>query len=373
MKRILMVVNVMDRGGIETLLMNLYRKIDRNEYQFDFLTHPYDVALKQDYESEIVSMGGRIYKAPRFTHNPLKYRAYIRQLFDEHPEYRIVHGHNLDLAAFVYMPIAKGHGVYLIAHAHCDSERGSKMRKAAVELNHLAIRKYPDHYFACSQTAGEFAFGKDIAASDDCDIFYNGIDVEQYRVDEDTHRQYKQKLFPGVTGPIVGHVGRFAEQKNQTFLLDVFRHVLDAQPDAQLVLLGKGELKDELEEKAKRLGIVDRVLFAGSVPNPSDYLKAMDVFVFPSLYEGLPLSAVEAQAAGLPSLLSDTISPMVKITDDAQFVSLKEPAEQWSQKALTACEQGQGKRHDSVEQIRDAGFDISQISKKLIEFYNDHS
>lgn len=369
MKRILMVVNVMDRGGVETLLMNIYRKINRNQYQFDFLTHPYDIDKKQEYEEEILSLGGRIYKAPRFSRTPIKYRTYINNLFRNHPEYEIVHAHNLDMAASVYMPLAKKYDRYLIAHAHNDSERGGKLRQSILQLNHLALRKYPDFYFACAQSAGEFFFGHSIATSENYRIIYNGIDVEQYRVNEETHLQYKRSLFPDVTGPIFGNVGRLSAQKNQSFLLDIFSEITGESPDARLVILGKGELLGELKEKAKRLHVEDRVVFPGSVPNASDYLKAFDVFLFPSLYEGLPLAAVEAQASGLPTLLSDAISRMVKSSDRVQFISLEASPKEWAHEALARYGEEQGNRHDCVQQVRDAGFDIDQISKDLVKFY----
>ena len=145
--------------------MNLYRTIDRAEFQFDFLTHPPTVDTVYSYEEEIKDLGGKVYKAPSFIKDPVAYKRFIVSFFDEHPEYRIVHAHNLDSAALAYMPIVKKHGCYLIAHAHNDKERGSLLRRSLINLTHRIIRRYPDYFYACSDEAGTFFFGKEVIKS----------------------------------------------------------------------------------------------------------------------------------------------------------------------------------------------------------------
>lgn len=373
MQRILQVVNTMNRGGIETLLMNIYRKIDKNEIQFDFLTHPFVVSAEQEYEAEIESMGGRVYKAPSFIRSPYSYTSFIKKFFSEHAEYGIVHGHNLDTASLVYMPEAKNNGRYLIAHSHNTKERGNAMRQSALSLSHRLIRKYPDRYFACSRDAAVFAFGPRIAYSTKCQIVRNGVDVSQYVVNEDIHQQMKHSMFPNVTGPLFGTVGRLAEQKNHEFLLDVFADIVRNEPTAFLAIVGRGPLQDALERKARDLGIAAHMLFAGSVPNVADYLKAFDVFLMPSLYEGLPLSAVEAQTAGLPTLLSSSIGKETLCSDMARFVSLDQGASRWAKEALQAYKENRGHRTDCLNQVKSAGFDINDVTHALQDFYMNHS
>lgn len=372
MQRVLHVVNIMDRGGIETLLMNIYRKIDKSQVQFDFLTHPYSEEYIQEYEEEIKMLGGKVYKAPSFVKHPLAYKKYIHSFLQSHTEYQVIHAHNLDMAAMAYMPQVKRAGRFLIAHAHNTNERGNSIRKGVIGLNHKIIRRYPDFYFACSKDAANFAFGEKIANSSKCEIIYNGIDVSQYHVDEALHEELKQQLFH-TSAPIFGNVGRLASQKNQVFLLDVFANILKEKPDAVLAIIGKGGLRKTLESQAKDLGISKHVIFVGSVANVPDYLKAFDVFIFPSLYEGLGMAAVEAQAAGLPSLISSAVPDLAFCTDLAVGLSLEDSSSKWASKALAMYEENKGKRIDCVLQVSDAGFDIGNIAKKLCNFYISHA
>ena len=372
MQRILQVVNIMDRGGVETLLMNIYRQIDRNEVQFDFLTHPFNLDYEQEYEPEILARGGKVYKAPSFIKHPVQYQRFIQNLYKEHPEYNVIHGHNLDLAATMYMREAKKNGRYLIAHSHNTKERGNVMRRSTLSLNHRLIRRYPDRFFACSKDAAVFAFGRRVAHSAKCRIIRNGVDIQQYRADQVSHEKMKQNMFPGVSGPLFGTVGRLAEQKNHVFLLNIFADIIRNEPTAFLVIIGEGPLRAILERKARELNISSRILFAGSVSNVAAYLKAFDVFLMPSLYEGLPLSAVEAQAAGLPTLLSSSIGKETVCSDMVQFIGLDQAPSQWAQEALQAYRKNLGRRTSCFDQVKLAGFDITQISKDLCDFYVAH-
>ena len=361
MQRVLQVVNIMDRGGVETLLMNIYRKINRESIQFDFLTHPYDQDYLYEYESEILSMGGQIYKAPSFSQNLHDYQTYIKVFFRNHPEYTVVHAHNLDSASLVYMREAK------------KSDHGGILKRRMLQICHHIVRRYPDHFYACSRQAAEFAFGKRIASSCNCEIFYNGIDLARYHVNEIEHNIARKKLSLDVDGPVFGTVGRLLSQKNHTFLLDVFAAILRREPSSTLIIVGKGDLQTALERKAKDLGISRHVHFVGSVPNVPDYLKAFDVFLFPSLYAGLGMAAVEAQACGLPTLMSDEVPSLAACTDLAEFISLSADAEKWADESLRAYRESIGHRSDRIEQVRDAGFDITEIAEKLCSFYISHN
>lgn len=370
MHRILMITYAMDRGGIETFIMNIYRHIDRSKIQFDFLTHPYDQSITQEYESEICSLGGRLYKAPSFSQHPIQYKKYIHNFFSLHHEYTIVHCHNLDSAALVFMNEAKRHGCYIIAHSHNTKDHGNILKQRILHLIKVYIRRYPDLFFACSVEAGEFAFGKKILESNNYKTILNGIDVDKYKVDEYVHSLERKKLFPTLSGPIIGTVGRLAPQKNQIFLLYIFFEISKYDNKASLILIGKGDLLATLKRKAKELKIDDRVFFVGSVDNVPEYLKAFDVFCMPSLYEGMPLSAVEAQCAGLPTILTRTISGLTFCTDLAFTVSLDKTPNYWAKKIIAIYDSYKGKRTDRIEQVRKAGFDIRTVANQLVCLYN---
>jgi len=371
MQRILHVVNIMDRGGVETMLMNVYRQIDRSKMQFDFLTHPFYRSYSQEYEDEITKMGGIVYKAPRFIKNPGEYYQYIQQVYDSQP-YHIVHGHSLETSSVVYMREAKKRGMYLIAHAHSTGDNGSFARRSAVQLAHKMLRQYPDCFFGCSEEALRYHFGKKIAASDKTSIFYNGIDLSKYQVDDTEHRLEKESLYRTNTSPVFGTVGRLSNEKNQLFLLGVFAEILKKEPASILSIIGKGGLEDTLRSRANDLGIESHVRFEGSVSNVPTFLKAFDVFLFPSIYEGLGMAGVEAQAAGLPTLMSTNVPSLAHATDLAQSLPLEAGTEAWANKAIEMLKSNSGQRKDRTELIKAAGFDIKEIASRLSAFYDAH-
>lgn len=373
MQRILHVVNIMDRGGVETLLMNIYRQIDRNTMQFDFLTHPYHRDAIQEYENEIKAMGGIVYKAPRFVKNPIQYRRYVCQVLDSH-RYQIVHGHSLETSSVVYMREVKKRKLYLIAHAHNTGETGSVARRCAVGMAHRAIRQYPDFFFGCSDEAINIDFGFRNAQSDRSKLFHNGIDLSRYNIDEYEHQLQKADIYGTADSafPVFGTVGRLTEQKNQLFLLDVFAEIMKREPISILSIVGKGGLENALRSKASDLGIASHVRFEGSVPNVPSYLKAFDVFLFPSIYEGLGMAGVEAQAAGLPTLMSTNVPSLAHCTDLAQSLPLSAGPNVWADKAIEMYRANVGQRKDRTDSVREAGFDISQIAQGLCDFYEAH-
>ena len=371
MQRILHVVNIMDRGGVETMLMNVYRQIDRSKMQFDFLTHPFHRSYIQEYEDEITEMGGIVYKAPRFIKNPKEYYQYIQKVYDSQP-YHIVHGHSLETSSVVYMREAKKRGMYLIAHAHSTGDKGSLASRSAVQLAHKMIRRYPDYFFGCSDEALRYHFGKKIAASDRTSIFYNGIDLSKYQVDDTEHQLTKESLYGTNTSPVFGTVGRLSNEKNQLFLLDVFAEILKKEPAATLSIIGKGGLEDTLHSRANDLGIASHVRFEGSVSNVPTFLKAFDVFLFPSIFEGLGMAGVEAQAAGLPTLMSTNVPSLAHVTDLAQSLPLEAGTEVWANKVIEMYKANLSQRKDRTDLVRAAGFDIKEIAARLSAFYDAH-
>lgn len=355
--RVLHVVTYMGCGGLETMLMNYYRKIDRSKIQFDFLVHR---DFEADYNKEIRDLGGRIYKLPRL--NPLS-KTYLKELdrfFKEHKEYKIVHSH-LDCMAGIPLKYAKRNGVPIrIAHAHSSNQ--TKDKKYLLKLIYKRnIRKNATDLFACAHDAGRWMFG--------CEQFHvmnNAIDTKAYVANKHTGIEVRQELQIPEDAFVVGHVGRFAPPKNHKFIIRVFAEVLKEKTNAFLLLVGDGDLRGENEALTVELGIRDNVIFAGMRSDVNRMLQAMDVFLFPSVYEGLPLSIIEAQAAGLPCLISDKIPIECRKTNLVSQLSLNDNLRAWKDAVIDA---GKVIKRDTSREISDTGFDICQNSKWLEDFY----
>lgn len=356
-KRVLQVVTHMNRGGLETMLMNYYRQVDRSRVQFDFLTHRDG---EKDYDAEIRALGGRIYHVPPVNPFSASYHRALDDFFSQHPEYRVVHSH-LDCMSADVLRAAKKHGVPVrIGHGHSSSQ--DKDAKYLLKL--LCKRGIPaqaTHLFACAKEAGEWMFG-----GAPFRVLPNAIDAAAYRGDAAVRRDVRTEL--GLEDAVVlGHVGRFSEPKNHPFLIDLFAEAVKRESKARLLLVGGGEGRSAVEEKARALGLADKVLFLGVRSDVNRLLQAVDVFVFPSLYEGLPVSLVEAQAAGLPCVISDRVPPESVLTACVERLPLGNAA-MWADGVLAAARKG---RSDTYGAVCAAGFDIAQNAKWLEEFYLD--
>lgn len=375
--RVLQVVYQLGYGGIESLLMNIYRRMDLSKIQFDFLCHTlpgYGGNLSGYggvWEDEIRQMGGRVFHAPAPRDGLHNYIEFVNEILESNQDCRIVHGHNLDPCAFIYMHCAKQANRYVIAHSHNTGEQDvGSLRYLQRRFWRTSSRCIPDYFFGCSYEAGEYAFGRRIANSDKFQILNNGIDLSLYEsITQSTHEIAKEKLFPDCRGPLLFNDGRCVHQKNQMFLIDIFDEVLKVNPDAWLVIAGEGPLRRDLAKRADELGITSRVCLPGVVNNIPEYLTASDIFVFPSLFEGLGISALEAQAAGLPTLISSEIPSLVSCTSLATRLSLQESPEVWAKASLRAYELNRGQRKSAVDQVRLAGFDIDSVAAWLQSFY----
>lgn len=364
MIRVLHVIGAMNSGGAETLIMNLYRHIDRTQIQFDFVVHTKEECF---YDKEIVKLGGRIYHTERFqVINWLSYQKFWEDFFSEHEEYQIVHGH-INSSAAIYLSAAKKQGRIAVVHSHSIKRTQKTIRAYAFRIFVYPVRYIADYFFACSQEAGETRFGKRITRSEHYKVLRNGIDVEQFRFRKDVRKVIRDSYDIPEEKFIVGHVGRFVFAKNHPFLLEVFQKVNEIHENAELWLIGTGGLEEKIRAQAQDMGIGGRVRFIGETRHVSEYLQAMDVFVFPSFYEGLPLSLVEAQAAGLPCIISDAIPKEADMGCGlVTRLSLKESAEEWAEKVMAA--KGT-ERTDTAGFVRKAGFDIEDVSRELQDFY----
>ena len=355
--RVLQVVTYMGRGGLESMLMNYYRHIDREEVQFDFLVHRQERAA---FDDEIESLGGRIYRLPRLVPWSKNYLAALNRFFDEHSEYKIVHVH-LDCLSLVILKVAAQHNVPVrVAHSHSANQ--DKNLKYPIKLWYKrGIPKYATNLFACGEGAGDWMFG---GAS--YQIINNAIDVVASAYNPTKRQEMRRQL--GLENEFtIGHVGRFNQPKNHPFLLDIFAALLRREPNAVLLLVGGGEDMTKIQAKAQILGIAEHVRLLGVRSDVADLMQTMDVFVFPSLYEGLPVTMVEAQAAGLPCLISDKVPPECIITEGlVDILPLSAGAEAWAEKILS---KRAIHRTDRRAEIAAHGFDITIEAVKLQEFY----
>ena len=338
MIRVLQVLGKTNLGGAESRIMDLYRHMDREEVQFDFLIHYKE---KGYFDDEIKKLGGKIYYLPSFrVYNYFAYKKACRLFFEEHNQFAAVHGHMTSTAA-IYLPEAKRAGIPLtIAHARSAGVDKGLKGKITRFLRRNLYKKC-DRMFSCSDLAAIAVFGKKRYEKGQVTILPNAVDTREFARNEAVREQIREKY--GIKDAfVIGHVGRFHYAKNHEFLLTVFAEVLKKKENAVLMLLGVGPLKEEMEQKALQLGISDRVIFAGNQTPVAPFYQAFDFFLFPSRFEGLPGTVVEAQAAGISCLISDAITKQVKATDLVHFMSLEKTAQEWADKVIELSSQENG-------------------------------
>lgn len=365
MIKVLVLDTVMDRGGAETMIMNYMRNINRDEISFDFLTNR---DYRAAYEDEIESLGGKVYHmAPQLPGHFRQYKKEMKEFLKEHPEYKIIHS-NLEERSYLPLKIAKKMGVPVrISHAH-NRPLGFNLKMIVRYYFRWKLKKVNTHMFACGYEAGDWLYGKN--NREKVIIMNNAIDAEEYSYDESKSLDMKQKL--GVEGKtVIGHVGRFFAQKNHTFLIDIFKKIHDKDPNTVLLLVGGGELDDilmnRMKEKVKILDLENSVQFLGVREDVADILQAFDLFLLPSLFEGLPVTMIEAQAAGLPCVISDKVPIQCDITGNVKVASLEDSTDKWADVVLKYIDNY--KRTNTFEKIKENGFDINENVKWLEEFY----
>ncbi len=356
--RILHVVTYMGRGGLETMLMNYYRNIDRDKVQFDFLTHR---DFEADYDQEIKDLGGKIYHLPQLNPFSPSYLKDLDQFFREHREYKIVHSH-LDCMAGIPLKYAERNGVPVrIAHAHNSNQIRDKKYILKIYFKRN-IKKYATHLFACSREAGKWMF-----ATDNFQVLNNAIDARKYVYNADVRKKVRDEFGIATNTLVFGHVGRFSAQKNHKFLIEIFKNISDVHPDSILMLVGEGELQQNIREKVQRAGLKNKIIFTGVRSDVSRLLQAMDVFIIPSLFEGLPVVLIEAQAAGLPCLISERVpDECEKVPGLVHQLNLNNNEKKWAKAALRYTST---KRRNTLKEIVDAGFDIKSSVQELQQFY----
>ena len=358
--RVLQTVSLMHQGGMENLIMNIYRNIDRNKVQFDFIVHHKEKAY---FDDEIEKLGGKIYRFSFLDDkNIFKYIKELNCFFKEHKEYKIIHGH-LASIGFLYLSIAKKHKVPIrIAHSHGASHL--KNIKGYIKNFLFKFYKYPaNRYYACSTEAGNYLF-----KNKNFELIHNAINTEQFKFNEIKRQEIRKKYNIPNKDILIGHVGRFNLQKNHTFIIKIFAKILQKNKNYTLMLIGDGELKNKMMDLVKNLGIEDKVIFTGLVQNTYDYYSAMDLFVLPSLFEGLPVVGVETQANGLTTIMADNITKEVKINDNIYYLPITK-IDNWVDFILNLNFSDIENRKKKNEVVNQSNFNMKQLSKNIENKY----
>lgn len=368
--RILHVVGSMNRAGVETWLMHVLRHIDREQFQMDFLVHS---ATPGAYDHEIRELGGKLIPCPH-TRNPFAYARAFRRILRDHGPYDVVHSHVQHFSGLI-MPVAKVADVPVrIAHSHLDTSHlhaaASFIRRLYHRLAERLIRTFATDGLAASQVAASALFGQGWGADARFRVLYCGIDLAPFRLQRPNISLRDEFGIPEGAF-VVGHVGRFDAQKNHAFLLEVAENVIQRDADVYFLLVGDGPLRPGIEQAVIEAGLEDRVVFAGSRSDvPYMMTEAMDAFIFPSMFEGLPLVLMEAQAAGLPVIVSGAVAPEADIVPRLISRLSLDDAESWTTAIDILRQDGRPVLHTSAyTQVSQGPFNIEHGVRELERLY----
>lgn len=351
-------------GGVEAVIMNYYRNIDRNKVQFDFICDSDSTNIPYD---EIESLGGRVILVPPYQ-KLFKYKKELKRIFKEN-NYQIVHSHINTLSVFP-LSVAKKVGIPIrIAHSHSTSNKKEWKKNLLKNVLKPFSKKYATEYFSCSELAGRWLFKNKTFDKGEVIVINNAIDLDKFKYDEEIRNTKRNELGIKPDTFVVGHIGRFVKQKNHEFLIDIFKEIKKKNDNSMLLMAGQGPLMDEIKEKVKNLGLEDSIKFLGQRNDVNELYQAFDLFLLPSLYEGLPVVGVEAQASGNLCFLSNDMTKETKVLDSTRFMSLDSSPEQWADEILKAKEIY--KKHDTTEEVSKYGFNIKLEAKKLENRYYD--
>ena len=346
-------------GGMENFIMNLYEKIDREKFQFDFVVH---VQKENDYREQIRALGGNVYEVPRLTKDPLGSLMQLYKIVKKN-KYDIVIRHTANALVSLQLLAAKLAGAKTICHSHNETDPQKTIHK----LGKICMKFATDKRLACSPNAGKWMFG-----NQDFEVIHNAINVDKFIYDEKKAASIKQE-FQLEGKHVYGHIANFIESKNHMFLLEVYKEIADRDEKAVFFCLGEGDLRPQIEEKVRQLKLEKRVILTGIRHDAQNFMSAMDVLIFPSFFEGLPLTLIEAQIAALPAVISDTITKDVVVTKGLVFMeSIEQTPFDWAKKAMEVLENTKtSKRECQRTSIQDAGYDMDALSKWYEAYFED--
>lgn len=368
-RRVAVIGMTENRGGIESVIMNIYKNIDREKIQFDFVLPHYFGPMA--YEEEVIEMGARVFRITYSERESFsKSRSALMNYFKENPEVKVVHLHTNFPYAFP-LKIAKKAGVPVrIIHAHNSvllfgKEKGIKgiLKELRNRIVYRQTDKYPNVYFSCSDLAAKSTF-----RDNDYVWIKNGIDLDRFKYDINIRNEIRSKYGIEDDEKVLGFVGRLCDRKNPLYVLDIFKEYLEINPKAKLVFVGEGELKETVETKIKEYGLAEKVIMPGMVADAYKWYQAFDLFLLPSLFEGLPVVLVEGQVSGLPCIASDTITKQVNLTELVTYLSIDISAKEWARKIQEIFEKDIN-RSIYETQMKQAGFDFESMAKEVENYY----
>lgn len=364
MKNILVVGMSGNLGGIEVFIKNYYLAIDNRDISFTFLVWDDKIC----FSDEFLKKGIKIEKLNCSRRkNPFAYYREIKEFLKTHEYFDIIHLHLQSASSIAVAVFGKRYGKKVIVHSHSSRVKG-KLSTLMHNFNKYRLRHIADYFFACSEESGKWMFGERITKSGKFKVLKNAIDVKKYGYDERTRHEVRKELGISENAKVVGHVGRFVEVKNHAYLLRIFKGVLKKEPEAILMCVGKGPLEEEIKRQIKELGIEQNVLLTGVRYDLERIYQAMDVFVMPSLYEGFPISVLEAQASGLSCVLSDNITRDVGINQNVWYIALSKDIQMWADK-ITACLEAPRLPEDLNRTAVE--YDLNKNVKELVDVYEE--
>lgn len=364
MKKIIVFGMTENPGGVESFLMNYYRKMNHNNVHLDFLCNSYN---KIAYEDELISYGSKTFHFTPRRENPVVFHRELNDFFQKHAkEYDAIWVNVSSLANIDYLKLAKKYDIpKRIIHSHNSRNMDGRLRGLLHEHNRKIIDKYATDFWACSQDAAKWFYRDDLMSK--VKIIHNAIDVSKYQFDPEKRKNIRKQLGIDENSYVMGNVGRLHFQKNQIFALDIVAALKKKKSDVYLILVGQGEDETKLREKCSKLGIEKQVIFAGMQKDIPGWLSTFDLFLFPSLFEGLSIAALEAQADGLPVLASNKVIPEeLKINDNFQFFSLDQSAEEWADQIYGNLQyQKRADEAHIVKQFKEKGYLIDEEAPRL--------
>lgn len=365
MKKVLVIIGSLKIGGQEKVGKEIGIHIDRNKYEIHYLVFDEN---KEAYEQELNKAGIQVFHFPEPSRGYIQYLKNLAELLKDN-SYDIVHAHTMFNCGWAMLlswcmkvpcRISHSHSIKMADHHY------SILAKTYQFVMQKLIHIFGTEFIGCGKAAGEWLFGKKFFEKHG-KVIYNGIDTQKFRFSSRTRDEMRKQLNLEKQF-VIGHVGHFMKVKNQQFLISLMPGILERRPEAVLLLLGDGELKEENWEYCKELGIEDKVIMAGNVSNVADYLCAMDVFVFPSLYEGMPLSVIEVQCNGLPCIISDAVPDDVFLTDLITPIGLDEPKQRWIDEICRTSRKNEESYGDKMMQ---SGFDKRVMLKRIYSIYDN--
>lgn len=360
--RIAQIIGKWVGGGVEAVVMNYYRNIDRNKVQFDFICD--DDSTNIPYE-EIESLGGRVILIPPYQ-KVFKYHKELKRVLKE-GKYKIVHSHINTLSVFSLWAAKSAKVPVRIAHSHSTTNKKEKKKNLMKQVLRPFSKLFATDYMCCSELAGRWLFGDKTYNQGKVYLLNNAIDLDKFTYNEKIRKDKRKALDIKDDTLVIGHIGRFVAQKNHTFLIDIFNEIHKKESNSILLLAGQGPLMEETKEKVKQLDLEESVKFLGQRSDANELYQAFDVFLLPSLYEGLGMVAIEAQVAGCKCIASTEVPVIAKITDNLEFISLNKSAKEWSDEIFSKLNNETRKSY--VKEATKYGYDIKSEAENIEKYY----